>query len=286
MSRSFVTLPSHVVAFAAPEYCEQTAAVRLPIPKCTGLGSGHYLVLHVLACSFPVFFPSLPSEEISYCICPQAPHKQTREVCAAWLIVLHLVSPWPVRRSLLRNVDRSSTMMFSLAKNHVTFQQVGSLKLNLLGLSTSLVLNREVKSSQRFTVASIAREVVSALCYNARSLRATKTSTPIYPVGLRLMSRAYQPTAEDLAKAEQRRLKKEQAKKEAPAVDEDERGQILPRNWLDVSPHFASNDGHSTVTRIMTWNVSKTHRIVQRLVDKYYIQVLAQSLVRKCFGCS
>ena len=99
MSRSFVTLTSHVVAFAAPEYCEQTAAVRLPIPKCTGLGSGHYLVLHVLACSFPVFFPSLPSEEISYCICAGPPMHLARDCPLDWLFPCHVIVHYarPVR---------------------------------------------------------------------------------------------------------------------------------------------------------------------------------------------
>ncbi|RPD64967.1 Endonuclease/exonuclease/phosphatase [Lentinus tigrinus ALCF2SS1-6] len=75
------------------------------------------------------------------------------------------------------------------------------------------------------------------------------------------MSKPYQPTAEDIAKAEQRRLKREQAKKNAPTVAEDERGQILPREWLDVSPHLASVEGRTV--RVMTWNL------------------LAQSLVRR-----
>ncbi len=68
------------------------------------------------------------------------------------------------------------------------------------------------------------------------------------------MSRPYQPTAEDIAKAEQRRIKREQAKKTAPPAVEDDKGQILPREWLDVSPHLASSEGHTI--RIMTWNVS------------------------------
>ncbi|RDX52041.1 Endonuclease/exonuclease/phosphatase [Lentinus brumalis] len=75
------------------------------------------------------------------------------------------------------------------------------------------------------------------------------------------MSRPYQPTAEDIAKAAQRRIKREQAKKTAPPAVEDDKGQILPREWLDVSPHLASSEGHTI--RIMTWNL------------------LAQSLVRR-----
>lgn len=44
------------------------------------------------------------------------------------------------------------------------------------------------------------------------------------------MSKSYQPTPEDLAKAEQRRLKREQAKLNADPKTDDERGTILPAN--------------------------------------------------------
>ncbi|KAI0756607.1 Endonuclease/exonuclease/phosphatase [Daedaleopsis nitida] len=62
------------------------------------------------------------------------------------------------------------------------------------------------------------------------------------------MSRVYQPTAEDLAKAEKRRLKKLESSEKTSSVLEDERGRILPREWLDVSP------ANQTV-RVMTWNL-------------------------------
>ncbi|KAI0673529.1 Endonuclease/exonuclease/phosphatase [Trametes maxima] len=69
------------------------------------------------------------------------------------------------------------------------------------------------------------------------------------------MAGAYQLTPEDLAKAEQRRLKKEQAKKNPPPVTkmDDERGRILPREWVDVAPESASTPGQTV--RVMTWNV-------------------------------
>ncbi|KAI8981271.1 Endonuclease/exonuclease/phosphatase [Trametes punicea] len=76
------------------------------------------------------------------------------------------------------------------------------------------------------------------------------------------MSKVYQPTPEDLAKAEARRLKREQAKNDAAqAKVEDERGRILPREWVDLAPQSASAGGQSV--RVMTWNL------------------LAQSLVRR-----
>ncbi|KAI0715160.1 Endonuclease/exonuclease/phosphatase [Earliella scabrosa] len=70
------------------------------------------------------------------------------------------------------------------------------------------------------------------------------------------MSQGYQPTPEDLAKAARRRLKKEQAAAEKKPPVEDERGRILPREWLEIS-------SAGETVRIMTWNI------------------LAQSLVRR-----
>lgn len=71
------------------------------------------------------------------------------------------------------------------------------------------------------------------------------------------MSRVYQPTAEDLAKAEERRLKKEQARSNpAPAkvsIMEDERGNILPREWVDLTQGAAPSAGQNI--RVMSWNV-------------------------------
>ncbi|KAI0778580.1 Endonuclease/exonuclease/phosphatase [Trametes elegans] len=70
------------------------------------------------------------------------------------------------------------------------------------------------------------------------------------------MSKPYQPTAEDLAKAEQRRLKREQAKNNpAPVVAlvDDERARIQPREWVDVSPDSVSAKGQNV--RVMTWNL-------------------------------
>ena len=66
------------------------------------------------------------------------------------------------------------------------------------------------------------------------------------------MARAYQPNAEDLAKAEARRLKKEQARQDPPPKAEDERGRILPREWVEISS--APSPGQTL--RVMTWNVS------------------------------
>ncbi|KAI0830708.1 Endonuclease/exonuclease/phosphatase [Trametes gibbosa] len=69
------------------------------------------------------------------------------------------------------------------------------------------------------------------------------------------MSKAYQPSAEDVAKIEERRLRKEQAKKTpAPAVKvDDERGQILSREWADVVPATLETAGQTI--RVMTWNI-------------------------------
>ncbi|CDO73215.1 hypothetical protein BN946_scf185007.g270 [Trametes cinnabarina] len=79
------------------------------------------------------------------------------------------------------------------------------------------------------------------------------------------MARAYQPTPEDLAKAEARRLKREQAKnKPVQAKAEDERGRILPREWVELAPQSASAAGQNV--RVMTWNVGT---------------LLAQTLVRR-----
>ncbi|KAI1793945.1 Endonuclease/exonuclease/phosphatase [Ganoderma leucocontextum] len=75
------------------------------------------------------------------------------------------------------------------------------------------------------------------------------------------MSKPYQPTPEDLAKAEQRRLRKEQAKLNLVPKSEDEWGRILPREWLEISSQTAITAGHTV--RLMTWNI------------------LAQSLVRR-----
>ena len=66
------------------------------------------------------------------------------------------------------------------------------------------------------------------------------------------MSRTYQPTGEDLAKAEARRLKKEEAKQNPPPPVQDERGKILPREWVEIS---GESSGESL--RVMTWNVSR-----------------------------
>lgn len=68
------------------------------------------------------------------------------------------------------------------------------------------------------------------------------------------MSKSYQPTPEDLAKAEQRRLKREQAKLNADPKTDDERGTILPREWLEISSQTAATSGQ--MIRLMTWNVS------------------------------
>ncbi|KAH9944043.1 Endonuclease/exonuclease/phosphatase [Epithele typhae] len=69
------------------------------------------------------------------------------------------------------------------------------------------------------------------------------------------MSRVHTPTPEQLAKAEARRLKKEQAKKitaEAPKTPvDDSRARILPREWLEL--HQPGNGGLSL--RVMTWNL-------------------------------
>ncbi|KAI0652266.1 Endonuclease/exonuclease/phosphatase [Trametes meyenii] len=70
------------------------------------------------------------------------------------------------------------------------------------------------------------------------------------------MAGAYQPTPEDLAKAEQRRIKKEQTKNNplpVPQQMDNERGRILPREWVDVNPTGASIPGQTV--RVMTWNV-------------------------------
>ena len=63
----------------------------------------------------------------------------------------------------------------------------------------------------------------------------------------------YQPTLQDIAKAEARRLKKEQAKqqKAAAAKIQDPRGNILPREWAEIS---SASPGKTI--RVMTWNVS------------------------------
>ena len=70
------------------------------------------------------------------------------------------------------------------------------------------------------------------------------------------MAKRYQPTPEDLAKAEQRRLKREQAKANAAQAStsvEDERARILPREWVDLSSQIVSTGGQRV--RVMTWNV-------------------------------
>ncbi|KAJ8494599.1 hypothetical protein ONZ51_g2241 [Trametes cubensis] len=70
------------------------------------------------------------------------------------------------------------------------------------------------------------------------------------------MTKRYQPTPEDLAKAEQRRLKREQAKANAAQAStnvEDERARILPREWIDLTPQIVSADGQRA--RVMTWNI-------------------------------
>ncbi|TBU34516.1 Endonuclease/exonuclease/phosphatase [Dichomitus squalens] len=75
------------------------------------------------------------------------------------------------------------------------------------------------------------------------------------------MSKPYQPTPEGLAKAEQRRLKKQQAKLHPPPKTENDQGHILPRQWLDISSQTTGTSGRTV--RLMTWNL------------------LAQSLVRR-----
>ena len=68
------------------------------------------------------------------------------------------------------------------------------------------------------------------------------------------MAKPYHPTPQDIAKAEQRRLKKEQAKLNPAPKTDDERGVILPREWLEISSQTASTSGQ--MVRLMTWNVS------------------------------
>ena len=75
------------------------------------------------------------------------------------------------------------------------------------------------------------------------------------------MSRVYKPSAEDLAKAEARRLKKEQAKKKPAPPIVDERGHILPREWVEIS---GDSPGHTT--RVMTWNVSVCVHIIRSAI--------------------
>ncbi len=98
---------------------------------------------------------------------------------------------------------------------------------------------------------------------------------------LHAMSKPYQPTPEDLAKAEQRRLKKEQAKLNAAPKPDDDQGTILPREWLATSSQTANTSGH--MIRLMTWNVSPSTmlRVTSVLIIYRPIQLLAQTLVRE-----
>lgn len=70
------------------------------------------------------------------------------------------------------------------------------------------------------------------------------------------MSKAYQPTAEQLALAEARKAKKRQDKEKAKAQvqEEDTRGNILTRDWLRVKAAPQLDQSAQTV-RVMTWNV-------------------------------
>lgn len=76
------------------------------------------------------------------------------------------------------------------------------------------------------------------------------------------MSKKFQPTAEQLALAEDRRLKKEQ-RKQAAAKEEEEKGRILPREWTSVQGASGPENAGQKV-RLMTWNVGlECSRILQ-----------------------
>ncbi|PIL31576.1 hypothetical protein GSI_06278 [Ganoderma sinense ZZ0214-1] len=77
------------------------------------------------------------------------------------------------------------------------------------------------------------------------------------------MAKPYQPTPEDVAKAEQRRLKKEQANLNLAPKTDDEPSAILPREWLEISISSQTANTSGQMIRLMTWNL------------------LAQSLVRR-----
>lgn len=70
------------------------------------------------------------------------------------------------------------------------------------------------------------------------------------------MSKAYQPTAEQLALAAARKAKKRQDKEKAEArvQEEDTRGNILTRDWLPVRGVPQLDQSAQTV-KVMTWNV-------------------------------
>lgn len=87
---------------------------------------------------------------------------------------------------------------------------------------------------------------------------AHKHSTFIFSIRRLLgkMSKAYQPTAEQLALAAARKAKKRQDKEKAEAQvqEEDTRGNILTRNWLPVRGVSQLDQSAQTV-KVMTWNV-------------------------------
>ncbi|OJT03008.1 hypothetical protein TRAPUB_6351 [Trametes pubescens] len=96
------------------------------------------------------------------------------------------------------------------------------------------------------------------------------------------MSRVYQPTAEDLAKAEERRLKKEQAKSKPAAAQvsimEDPRGNILPREWVDLPREMMPAAGQTIR------EVDRTEKLFPELEKAGYDWVFAAG-PRKKHGC-
>lgn len=74
-------------------------------------------------------------------------------------------------------------------------------------------------------------------------------------------SKGFQPTPEQIALAQERKLKREQKRKEAEeqaAREEELKGQILPRDWVSCSSsQVAVTPATPNVNRlrVMTWNV-------------------------------
>ncbi|KAK7694810.1 hypothetical protein QCA50_001998 [Cerrena zonata] len=94
----------------------------------------------------------------------------------------------------------------------------------------------------------------------------------------------YQPTPEQIAQAEARRIKKaaqKEAQKEKERQEQEERGQIFPREWLSID----QPEPESVTVKVMTWNeVDRTEKLFPVLEKAGYSHVYAAG-PRKKHGC-
>ncbi|KAF8446028.1 hypothetical protein L210DRAFT_2949434 [Boletus edulis BED1] len=67
---------------------------------------------------------------------------------------------------------------------------------------------------------------------------------------------SYEPTPEQIAQAEQKRLRRLEKKKQPKPRDEPTVPLFLPRPWIPLQPQ---DHHHSRTFTVMTWNVRSWH---------------------------